>query len=47
MDPARNDSATDGDRVISPDGAEVTVCVIRTDEEREIARQTRDVVGAR
>ncbi|MEV1017782.1 acetate kinase [Micromonospora sp. NPDC049801] len=34
-----------GDRVISPDGAEVSVCVIRTDEEREIARQTRDVVG--
>ena len=35
-----------GDRVISPDGAEVSVCVVRTDEEREIARQTRDVVGA-
>lgn len=43
VDDARNDG--DGDRVISPDGAEVSVCVIRTDEEREIARQTRDVAG--
>ncbi|RLP97491.1 acetate/propionate family kinase [Micromonospora sp. CV4] len=41
VDPSRN--AGDGDRVISPEGAEVTVCVIRTDEEREIARQTRAV----
>lgn len=31
--------------VISPDGAEVTVCVIPTDEELEIANQTRQVVG--
>ncbi|MEU4529457.1 acetate kinase [Micromonospora ureilytica] len=44
VDDARNHG--DGDRLISPDGAEVSVCVIRTDEEREIARQTRDVVGA-
>ncbi|MEU8255278.1 acetate kinase [Micromonospora inaquosa] len=44
VDDVRNDG--DGDRLISPDGAEVSVCVIRTDEEREIARQTRDVVGA-
>ncbi|MCG5462022.1 acetate kinase [Micromonospora sp. MED01] len=44
VDDARNDGT--GDRLISPDGAEVSVCVIRTDEEREIARQTRDVVGA-
>lgn len=43
VDDARNDG--DGDRVISPDGTEVSVCVIRTDEEREIARQTRDVVA--
>ncbi|MEU8218446.1 acetate kinase [Micromonospora taraxaci] len=42
VDDTRNDG--EGDRVISPDGAEVSVCVIRTDEEREIARQTRDVV---
>lgn len=45
VDDARNDG--EGDRVISPDGAEVSVCVIRTDEEREIARQTRDVVAHR
>ncbi|MEU5723984.1 acetate kinase [Micromonospora sp. NPDC047738] len=45
VEPARNDGT--GDRVISPDGAEVTVCVIRTDEEREIARETRDVLGSR
>ncbi|MEU7947613.1 acetate kinase [Micromonospora taraxaci] len=42
VDDTRNDG--EGDRVISPDEAEVSVCVIRTDEEREIARQTRDVV---
>ncbi|MFE9688247.1 acetate/propionate family kinase [Micromonospora sp. NPDC005806] len=44
VDPARN--AGRGDRVISPAGAEVTVCVISTDEEREIARETRDVLAA-
>ncbi|PWR08393.1 acetate kinase [Micromonospora acroterricola] len=44
VDPARN--AADGDRMISPEGAEVTVCVVRTDEEREIARQALDVVEA-
>jgi acetate kinase len=42
VDPARNEGS--GDRVISHDGAEVAVCVIRTDEEREIARETRDVL---
>ncbi|MGW0216883.1 acetate/propionate family kinase [Micromonospora chokoriensis] len=42
VDDTRNDG--EGDRVISPAGAEVSVCVIRTDEEREIARQTRGVV---
>ncbi|WP_433551394.1 acetate/propionate family kinase [Micromonospora zamorensis] len=45
VDDARNDG--EGDRVISPDGADVSVCVIRTDEEREIARQARDVVARR
>ncbi|MEU5947870.1 acetate kinase [Micromonospora sp. NPDC047465] len=44
VDPERN--AGSGDRVISPEGAEVTVCVLGTDEEREIALQTRAVVGA-
>ncbi|SCG63099.1 acetate/propionate family kinase [Micromonospora zamorensis] len=43
VDDVRNGG--EGDRVISPAGAEVSVCVIRTDEEREIARQTRDVVA--
>ncbi|TDB77354.1 acetate/propionate family kinase [Micromonospora sp. KC721] len=45
VDPDRN--AGSGDRVISPDGAEVAVCVVGTDEEREIALQTRAVVAAR
>ncbi|RKN39952.1 acetate/propionate family kinase [Micromonospora endolithica] len=44
VDPARN--AGSGDRVISPDGAEVTVCVVGTDEEREIARAARAVATA-
>ncbi|MFC0503232.1 acetate/propionate family kinase [Micromonospora costi] len=43
VDPERN--AGKGDRVISPDGAEVAVCVIATDEEREIARAARQVVA--
>ncbi|MEV6376098.1 acetate kinase [Micromonospora sp. WP24] len=43
VDPARN--AGKGDRVISPDGAEVTVCVVATDEEREIARAARRIAG--
>jgi acetate kinase len=43
VDRARNDDS--GDRVISPDDAEVSVCVIGTDEEREIARETRAVVA--
>ncbi|MDG4815231.1 acetate kinase [Micromonospora sp. WMMD956] len=44
VDPARNDGT--GDRVISPAGAEVAVCVVGTDEEREIARAARAVVDA-
>ncbi len=31
--------------IISPEGAEVAVCVVPTDEELEIAKQTREVVG--
>ena len=42
VDDTRNQGS--GDRLISPDGAEVAVCVIATDEELEIARQTRTVV---
>ncbi|MFS8479175.1 MAG: acetate kinase [Micromonosporaceae bacterium] len=45
VDPARNESARHGERIISPDGAEVAVCVVPTDEEREIARQTWSVVA--
>ncbi|SCE75678.1 acetate kinase [Micromonospora haikouensis] len=41
VDPAHNDGT--GDRVISPAGAEVAVCVVGTDEEREIAREARAV----
>ncbi|HEX6500866.1 MAG TPA: acetate kinase [Micromonosporaceae bacterium] len=38
-------SAPDGEaRIISPDGSPVTVCVVPTDEEHEIALQTLDVV---
>ncbi|WP_431894136.1 acetate kinase [Micromonospora haikouensis] len=44
VDPARNDGT--GDRVISPAGAEVAVCVVGTDEEREIAREARAVAEA-
>ncbi|AGL20709.1 acetate kinase [Actinoplanes sp. N902-109] len=40
VDPGRN---ARGDRVISPDGAPVAVCVVPTDEEAEIARQTEEV----
>ena len=36
IDEARNER---GDRIISPDGAAVTVCVVPTDEELEIAQQ--------
>jgi acetate kinase len=34
-----------GERVVSPDGAEVAVCVIPTDEELEIANQARAVLS--
>ena len=44
VDPGRNRAPAAGERVISPDGAEVAVCVVPTDEEREIADQTRAVV---
>ncbi|SCL13300.1 acetate/propionate family kinase [Micromonospora inyonensis] len=46
VDPARNATGGGEDRVISPDGSEVTVCVVGTDEEREIARAARAVVAA-
>jgi acetate kinase len=45
VDHARNHAPGRGPRRISPDGAEVTVLVVPTDEEREIARQTAAVLG--
>jgi acetate kinase len=41
---AERNRATGDDRIISPDRAPVTVCVVATDEELEIARLTRAVV---
>ncbi|MFC7406512.1 acetate/propionate family kinase [Georgenia alba] len=40
VDPGRNASRGRGERVISPDGGGVTVLVVPTNEELEIARQT-------
>ena len=44
VDGDRNTAPGRGERVISPDGAPVTVLVVPTDEEQEIARQAADVV---
>lgn len=45
VDPARNAAAERGERLVSPYGAEVAVCVVPTDEELEIAEQTRAVTS--
>ena len=45
IDPARNAAADRGPRVISTDDSAVTVLVIPTNEELEIARQTLATVG--
>jgi acetate kinase len=45
VDPARNAAAGRGARVVSPDGSPVAVCVVPTDEEREIADQALAVVA--
>lgn len=42
VDPARN---TAGRPVISPDGSRVSVCVVPTDEEYQIARETATLLG--
>ncbi|MEV6349882.1 acetate kinase [Actinoplanes sp. NPDC051851] len=42
VDGARNDR---GERVVSPDGSPIAVCVIPTEEELEIAEQTRRATG--
>ena len=40
VDPERNASPSREARIISPDGSPVTVAVVPTNEELEIARQT-------
>lgn len=45
VDPERNARRSDEARVISPDGAPVTVLVVPTNEELEIARQVRALVA--
>ena len=47
VDEARNRAAGTGARVVSPDGAEVAVLVVPTNEEWEIATQTLAVVDGR
>ena len=44
VDPARNEAPLHGPAVVSPEGAEVAVLVIPTNEEWEIARQSLAVV---
>ena len=44
---ARNEARSREARVISPDGSPVTVLVVPTNEELEIARQTATLLGAR
>jgi acetate kinase len=46
VDPERNNLPGGDERFVSPEGAEVPVLVIPTDEEGEIARQTVEVVQA-
>lgn len=45
IDPQRNEAADRGIRVISTDSSRVTVLVVPTNEELEIARQTAQVLG--
>lgn len=44
IDPGRNEGPVDGPTVVSPEGAEVAVLVVPTNEEWEIARQALTVV---
>jgi acetate kinase len=46
VEPSRNHAPGGAERFVSPDGAEVPVLVIPTDEEAEIAGQTLDLVQA-
>ncbi|HEY2792998.1 MAG TPA: acetate kinase [Micromonosporaceae bacterium] len=45
VDPARNNAPAGSERLISPEGAAVAVCVVPTDEELEIATQTAQLVS--
>ncbi|GAA3219669.1 acetate/propionate family kinase [Nonomuraea helvata] len=45
VDPALNQAAATGERAVSPPGAEVSVLVIPTDEEWEIARQAQTLIA--
>jgi len=47
IDKGANDSAERGPRRISPDGAAISVCVVPTDEELEIATQTAHLLAER
>ncbi len=47
LDPVRNALRGSGPRVVSAPGSAVAVAVVPTDEELEIATQTRDLVGER
>jgi acetate kinase len=47
VDPERNAAAGGGARSVSPDGADVPVLVVPTDEELEIAGQALDLLRAR
>lgn len=47
VDPARNEASSSDARVISPDGSPVTVLVVPTNEELEIARQAAALLAAR
>ncbi|CAA9317207.1 MAG: Acetate kinase [uncultured Friedmanniella sp.] len=46
VDPARNRAPSREARVISPDGSRVTVAVVPTNEELEIARQAVELLGS-
>ncbi|BCJ54372.1 acetate kinase [Actinoplanes sp. NBRC 14428] len=46
IDTARNEAKDRSERIISPDGARVKVCVIPTDEELEIAEQAKAALAA-
>ncbi len=45
LDPGRNEARSREARVVSPDGSPVTVAVVPTNEELEIARQAADLLA--